>query len=279
MILNIGGSENLPIKVSCIIPAFNAEAYIGRAISSALSTPGVFELIIIDDGSQDDTALIAENIAKTSSCKIQVIRQENNGPSCARNIGLRIARADWVVFLDADDALLPEAVTSKIDHLEKCAHPETVIGIFGTFIRSTTGKHDVFAETFNDSDVNRIGRHGGIPGGCGSYLFRRDDLLSIGGFREDLRIFEDFELILRLKSKGGRIVGCNRPGYTRHYVPGSLTRGASFQTQLHAERRFLRLAWQGRLLNRGEIIKRYKSNFARTVFYSLFKKSPAAYYA
>ncbi|MCM1451454.1 MAG: glycosyltransferase [Clostridium sp.] len=96
-----------PPLISIIIPAYNSQANLAIAIRSVLAQSRTdFELIIIDDGSVDSTAQIASDFANRDP-RIKVIRQSNQGPSCARNAGLDIASGSFIAFVDADDAIHP----------------------------------------------------------------------------------------------------------------------------------------------------------------------------
>lgn len=93
-------------KISIIVPAFNAESTIARCIDSILKqTLTEFELIIIDDGSADRTSEIC---AAYGDDRIHYYRKENGGPSSARNMGLSLARGEYIGFVDADDGIVPE---------------------------------------------------------------------------------------------------------------------------------------------------------------------------
>lgn len=98
--------------VSIIVPAYNAERWISACIDSALAqTWPRTEVIVVDDGSRDATALVASRHACGS---VRVISQRNRGASAARNTGLRAARGDYVQFLDADDLLHPRAIEQRL---------------------------------------------------------------------------------------------------------------------------------------------------------------------
>ena len=98
------------IWLSIIIPVYNGEKYIGRAIKSIINqdTTGI-EIIIIDDGSKDKSYSICEQFAKKYK-QIKLIHSENKGVSHARNTGIKEAAGEWITFLDADDYLLDSAV-------------------------------------------------------------------------------------------------------------------------------------------------------------------------
>lgn len=98
------------IKISIIIPAFNAADTIARAVGSLLVQDfESIEIILVDDGSTDETYAICEELS-ASDMRITVIRKENGGVSSARNAGLDVARGEYVMFLDSDDVLHPDAI-------------------------------------------------------------------------------------------------------------------------------------------------------------------------
>ena len=91
------------IEISVIVPVYNVEKYLCQCVESILSqTYRNFELLLIDDGSKDNSGNICDEYAKNDP-RIRVLHVENGGASYARNIGLNIAVGDWVTFVDADD--------------------------------------------------------------------------------------------------------------------------------------------------------------------------------
>jgi glycosyltransferase involved in cell wall biosynthesis len=100
--------------VSVIVPAYNAERWIGRAIASVLrQTVRPAEIIVVDDGSTDGTA----DVVRKHGTTIRYFRQQNSGPSLARNRGLQEATGEWIALLDADDEWLPHKTESQLDVL------------------------------------------------------------------------------------------------------------------------------------------------------------------
>lgn len=256
---------------SCIIPAYNAGQTIERALASVLQTPQIDEVVVVDDGSVDDTAQKVKNFVADASVEIKFTQQANGGAAAARNTGLSLVEREWVTFLDADDEMLPDTIDSKMRHLANCPDPEKVAAVHGSFIRSDTGRTAQFSETFEKIHRDGIGREGGAPGGVVSYVFLRKTLMNSGGFRDDLRMFEDFELILRLIAEGARVVGCNVPGFVRHYTENSLSRGTAIEAKLLEEQQFLKIASQDQLLGRKEIARRSVRVQARKFFF-FFKR-------
>lgn len=102
--------------ISVIIPAYNAKEYVGRAIDSVLAqTRPADEIIVVDDGSTDNTA----EVIKSYGSKVCFIHQENGGASVARNTGIEAATGQWIAFLDADDEWLSEKLQLQIEHLKR----------------------------------------------------------------------------------------------------------------------------------------------------------------
>ena len=98
------------MKISVIIPAYNVEKYIERSINSALNQKfKPFEIIVVDDGSSDDTG----RIVKKFHTDVRYIYQKNGGSSSARNLGIKTSKGDWIAFLDSDDEWVET-------HLENC---------------------------------------------------------------------------------------------------------------------------------------------------------------
>lgn len=107
------------IKITAVIPAYNNGTYLRRSINSALNqTRAADEIIVIDDGSTDNTS----DIAHEFSDQIRYIHQENAGASAARNTGIQAATGNWIAFLDADDEWLPHHLQTQTDLLAKNPH-------------------------------------------------------------------------------------------------------------------------------------------------------------
>jgi glycosyltransferase involved in cell wall biosynthesis len=106
-----------PATFSVVIPAYNTADTLGEAIDSVLAqTRQDFEIIVVDDGSSDDTAAVAEGFGDR---RIRVYRQENAGPSAARNRGIAEALGEYVSSLDSDDLWLPDYLAEMGRALEE----------------------------------------------------------------------------------------------------------------------------------------------------------------
>jgi glycosyltransferase involved in cell wall biosynthesis len=105
--------------ISCIIPVYNGERYLGEAIDSILAqTSRPLEIIVVDDGSTDGTAEVAAGYGD----RLSYVRQNNAGPAAARNLGLNLAQGEFVAFLDADDLWHPEKLRRQMARFQ--ARPE-----------------------------------------------------------------------------------------------------------------------------------------------------------
>jgi glycosyltransferase involved in cell wall biosynthesis len=179
--------------VAVIIPTFNHARFLARAIDSVLAqTRSVDEIIVVDDGSDDNPAGVVSQYPD-----VQFIRQINRGPSAARNVGLRYSSATYVTFLDADDQFLPAAVESGLNCILQ--HPEFALVYGGYRFISENGRAigpDYFYPIEGDAHIallkaNRIVMHATV-------LYRRCRLLEINGFDETLRRGEDYDVYLRI---------------------------------------------------------------------------------
>ena len=127
-------------KVSIIVPVYNAEDYIKKCISS-ICTQSVSELqiILVDDGSTDNSLEICRQLQKNDN-RIEVFHQENQGASAARNKGMQLANAEWVMFVDSDDWLNEEAFRKAIEVLKQCVRgPKTLDLLICNYVYEKVG--------------------------------------------------------------------------------------------------------------------------------------------
>ncbi|MGL4609385.1 MAG: glycosyltransferase family 2 protein [Trueperaceae bacterium] len=118
--------------VSVVIPAYNAAKYLGAAIESLQAqTYQNLHMIIVNDGSKDDTAAVADCLAAQDK-RIEVIHKANAGVSAARNDAMRVVKGDLMCFLDSDDTYLPEKVAKQVKFLQD--HPELALVYCGNYI-------------------------------------------------------------------------------------------------------------------------------------------------
>jgi glycosyltransferase involved in cell wall biosynthesis len=180
-------------SVSVVIPAFNSAKTLGRTIESAISqTFPPLEIIVVDDGSSDDTAAVAESFGPP----VHVIRKPNGGPASARNLGVDQARGHWIAFLDADDQWIPAKLERQLHHTASDS-----IGLVHALI-------DHGARVPERLDFNLLWKRNWIVNS--TVLIRRDVFLELGGFNEarELISVEDYHLWVRVAAAGWQIALC-----------------------------------------------------------------------
>lgn len=181
--------------ISVVIPTFDRAHTIGRALDSVLNqSRKADEIIVIDDGSTDDTSSILENIRD-----IHVIHTENNGVSSARNSGIKSSGGNWIAFLDSDDEWMPQKLEKQISLIQSNSEIKLV--------------HSNEIWIRNGKRVNPQKKHeksgGDIFRKClplclispSSVLVHRDLLDEVGLFDENLPACEDYDLWLRICAK------------------------------------------------------------------------------
>jgi glycosyltransferase involved in cell wall biosynthesis len=126
--------------VSILIPAYNAERWIGDTLRSATSqTWPNTEIIVVDDGSKDGTSAAAERFA---SARVRVVSKANGGAASARNTALSLSQGDWIQWLDADDLLAPDKIQRQMDALSRHPDPRTLISsAWGEFMSRPGSAH------------------------------------------------------------------------------------------------------------------------------------------
>ncbi len=179
----------MPATVSIIIANYNYGQYLAEAIESALAqTWPHCEIVFIDDGSADDSLAVA------SRYPITVLKQANQGVSAARNNAVAQAKGDYLLFLDADDRLLPSAVEHLLKALE--AAPAEVAYAYGQ-MQYFGYKSGLFASA--PFDAKRLRKENYI---CVTCLMRKSAFEQVGGFDRTIKSREDWELFVRLLHRG-----------------------------------------------------------------------------
>lgn len=262
--------------VSVIIPTYNDGKYLSRAVESVLKQKRApEELIVVDDGSDNDHFATAVCSFRQEGTAIRFARKPNGGAASARNHGLGMARMNHVAFLDADDWWGPEFLSSKFAFLDRARHPEaSYAGIYGSYIDVKTGRRGKFRNVDGCANADLLGKADGIPGGAPMFVFSHDALRRVGGFDEGLKINEDFDLIARLLKAGGFLLGSAGATYMRNNRPGSLTR-TTYERCYPEIEKFLDKAEAKELLSGPEIRLRRKYNRLRLAKdYALRGRSP-----
>lgn len=186
-------------RVSVVMPCYNAESHLAASIGSILNQSLTdWELVAIDDGSQDGTL---QWLQTRDDPRIRVIAQNNQGVSAARNNGLLQCRGDYVAFLDADDTWAPDFLSTMVATLD--AHPEAVLAYCGWQNTGLKGKR---TEPFIPPIYEGPDKTTALLGGCRwpihACLTRLTAIQKVGGFDHELRIGEDYLLWMEVARLG-----------------------------------------------------------------------------
>lgn len=182
--------------VTVIIPTYNRAATLPRAIDSVLrQTHADLELLVVDDGSTDDTPAVMESL---NDPRIRFLRQpENRGVAAARNRGLRAARGDFIAFLDSDDEWLPDKLERQLARF--AALPEEV-GLLYTGVETIAadGHRSIQAPEARGDVYPQLLLRNKVHGGGSNAMIRRCVIATVGFFDETLPAIEDYDYWLRV---------------------------------------------------------------------------------
>ena len=222
-----------PVRVSVVIPAWNVQDWISETIASVAAQTypkQQLEIVVVDDGSSDDTASSAHSALRHSGVRHLLLRHAaSTGPSAARNRGWRAASGDWIQFLDADDLLEPEKIALQMSVADESG--DDVAVLYSKWGRVAAGRKErlddrevVEPVLESDTVASLLDARNFLQ--VGSQLNRRTWLEKVGGFDESLRLVEDVELALRVAMAGGvfRHVSSQSPVCWYRQRPGSASR-------------------------------------------------------
>jgi len=247
-------NHRLPIKVSIIIPTYNREQYISQAIESALSqTLADIEVIVVDDGSTDNT----REVIKPYKDRIEYIYTENGGPAHARNTGMKIAKGEYIAFLDSDDLYYPYKTELQANFLDKFSDIAMVCTEFSAFddngfwdeyhlkkYHSAAYKNkaisyrDIYKEKYLLKNFGEKFKDWGNKNAyignifniyfenliilTNSIMFRKEILKKVGFFNEKYFIAEEYDFALRI-CKHYKVGFIDVPTYKLRYHEGQIS--------------------------------------------------------
>jgi glycosyltransferase involved in cell wall biosynthesis len=229
--------------VTIILPTFNRAATLKRSIDSVLSqTFGDFELIIVDDGSTDETSEVLE--AFRNHPRIRLVSQSRQGVAKARNVGIALARGRYIAFQDSDDEWLPHKLERSIKTLEALG-PDTGV-FYSDMLRIRTDRSGLYLpspEVQPGLLIDEESLDYQVAGiGIVSALIRRECFDRIGMFDEKLARFSDLELLIRL-SDHFQFVRCQEP-LVKYYAGDGIS---TDREALISARRYLMEKYRDRL--------------------------------
>jgi glycosyltransferase involved in cell wall biosynthesis len=251
--------------VSVIIPAYNSAAYVRGAIDSVLSqTLQDFEIIVVNDGSNDQTEQVVSNYL--SDDRICCISQQNRGLPGARNAGATAAHGDYFAFLDADDFLAPNALELMTRRFKETGAAWLNVGVLKIEGKKRTVRHpgnpegDPLLSILSDDFITR------------SPFYPRKEFFAIGMYDEKIRMREDWDINIRMIAAGKPFALLDEPIYLYTRTEGSITTGNRRKLYFYTEK--LMRKHHKRLADEGSraIAKIYAANMwdlARRYFYEI----------
>lgn len=190
--------------VSVILPAYNGELYVGQAIDSVLQqTYQNFEIIVIDDGSTDNTSRVIQNFGK----KVRYVYQQNGGIGAVRNRGIAMANGDFFAFLDHDDLWLPKKLELQMEQME--IHPELDMVFCAVTQFLSPEKEEELSKQFACPKTPFKGY------AIGAMLIKRDSFHKVGPFSTNFRVGEFIDWYARAQHEGLQIQYLDIPLYRR----------------------------------------------------------------
>jgi glycosyltransferase involved in cell wall biosynthesis len=216
------------VRISVIIPCYNTGRYLAEAISSALAqTLPAHEIIVVDDGSTDDTRRVVESFRDSG---VRYFYQENRGLSAARNAGVQLATGDFLAFLDADDLFMHDKLETQSRFLE--ANPE--VGLVGAhFVRIDGEGRPLSAPSLKELSSGPVELEETLvscPFASHATLLSRDWFERVDGFCEGLSAAEDWDFYCRLAIAGCRMHKQGRIVCSYRFAPGSMSLQSRKQT-------------------------------------------------
>lgn len=211
-------------KISVIVPCYNVSSYLQRCVDSIINqTYSNLEIILVDDGSTDETGELCERLADVD-CRIRVLHKDNGGLSDARNAGIDVSTGDYLAFVDGDDYLELDAYEAMVAEMQNSEVSLVSAGILGEDIDGN--KSSLISETYQyltreEAYINLLGNKRTIGQSSCNKLFR-SGLFSKLRYKKGI-INEDMEILPKILDQCNIVVLLNRPVY--HYIKrkGSIT--------------------------------------------------------
>lgn len=253
-----------PITFSVIIPVYRGEAFLAQTLNSVLGqTRAPLEILVLDDGSPDNSAEIARSFGR----HVRVKRRQNCGVSATRNFGATIARGTWLAFLDQDDLWEPNFLARHAEQIQRSAAADVCY----------SGRRHLFDDGMGGLEltgpvpVPAPERLAGVlmercPFTPSATVIRRSTFLRVGGFDSRHNSVEDWDLWLRLLHAGARFVSCPEPLLQYRVHPAANTNNPLpvLEKSMGVVRANIlpSLSWFGRLTQGRRIISRLQGEAA-----------------
>ena len=221
--------------ISVIVPVYNVEKYLARCVDSILAqTYSHLEIILVDDGSQDDSGKICDEYA-AKDARIQVIHKENGGLSSARNAGIDAAKGEYLAFVDSDDWIEPDAYDRMMELIEKYSVKLVCAGRYdagGETGEKQLGLCPPKEEVVTTEElVGRVFTWDNCDSSACDKLYHRS---LFENHRFPLgKVSEDVSVMYRVLLQTDKAAMCDRPVYNYYHRPGSISNATISEKTFH----------------------------------------------
>lgn len=217
---------NKETNLSIILPTYNGEKYIRRAIESVLSqTFQDFEIIVVDDFSKDDTVKIVKELQKGDSrIKLLCLEENSGGPAHPKNKGFEISCGKYIAYLDQDDEWYPDKLKEQINFFDNSSNKSLGLVSCGADLIDDSGKcFGVFTPTKNKTVFPEILLRNPIYSNS-SVMIKREVIDVVGGRDENIKYSEDLDMWIRIAKAGYDIDYIYKPLFRYHFHEDNVTK-------------------------------------------------------
>jgi glycosyltransferase involved in cell wall biosynthesis len=226
--------------ISVVIPCYNSEEYVGRAIESVLrQTFNDYEIILVDNGSTDNTLSILESYKNKYSSRVKVLQEPKKGAPAARNKGLNEAKGEWIQFLDSDDELLPQ----KLEEQMKAARHSGADLIIGFSYKHYVNRSGVQEKMVKWAECKNVwkGLITARLGNTSSNLWRKEAVLAVNGWDESKTSSQDGSLLFKMLKQNVAVSFCTVPLTNIHIRENSIHNSVDQKRSIEIANNFIGL--------------------------------------
>ena len=266
-------------SISVIIPCYNSEAFLKRAVDSVLRQRyTVSEIILVNNNSTDGTEKILNQYKKEFPGVIKVLEEPRKGAPFARNCGLAAATGDWLQFLDADDELLPEKLQRQVDLIEK--DTDIIAGSFYEYRESPNGLAKRIIPVVKGNPWRSLIKS--ELGKTSSMLWRRGALLAAGKWNESKSSSQEYDLLFRMLKNKASIQYSEVPDTIHHVLKNSISRSENDDRMIEVLNNYvdLRIMIRNYLASEGKLTRELRHAVITSIYFKLliFRKRLPAYF-
>ncbi len=256
--------------ISVIIPCYNSEQYVERAINSVLKQSFKdYEIILVDNNSTDNTPSILQKYVVAYPNFIRLFQEPKKGAPFARNKGLLEAKSEWLQFLDSDDELLPEKLYHQFELAKTNLTCDIVVGDFYK-IEEINNEWNINIKRINNRDPWEALLKSHL-GKTSSMLWKKNAIVAAGGWNEKATSSQEYDLLFRLLQNDATINYLNKAETYHYVINNSISRSDNEERKIEILNNFinLRISIKDYLISNGNYSKNLKFAFNTSIYNKL----------